>query len=60
MELLLGILGIFAILGIYFLPALVADKRKKKSKSAILALNFFLGWTFLGWLIALIWALAAD
>jgi hypothetical protein len=40
----------------YFLPTLVAGKRKHPNGEAILALNLFLGWTFLGWLAALVWA----
>lgn len=60
MYLVLGILEIIAIIVIYFVPSFIAEKRKKKSKTAIIALNFFLGWTFIGWLVSLIWALAAD
>jgi hypothetical protein len=26
----------------------------------VLLLNLFLGWTFIGWIVALIWALNAD
>jgi preprotein translocase subunit SecD len=29
----------------YFLPGIVASRRKKQNSGAILALNFFLGWT---------------
>ena len=42
---------------IYFLPAWVAGSRNHHNQMAILALNFFLGWTFVGWVIALVWAL---
>ena len=49
---------IVAILGFYFLPTIVG--RKKKNATAIFVLNFFLGWTFIGWLIALIWATTKD
>ena len=49
----------FAIgLALYFLPAIVG--RKKKNKTAILVLNFFLGWTLIGWIIALVWATTKD
>lgn len=40
----------------YFAPALHAYNRKHENREAIFILNFFLGWTFLGWVIALIWA----
>ncbi len=43
---------------LYFLPSIVG--RKKKNALGIFALNFFLGWTVAGWIIALIWASATD
>jgi hypothetical protein len=42
----------------YFLPAIVGHK--KKNFTAIFVLNLFAGWTAIGWLIALIWALTKD
>lgn len=45
---------------IYFLPALIAFGRSKRDAGAILVLNFFLGWTAIGWVIALVWALKQD
>jgi len=41
-------------LAIYFIPALVAYKREHRQFVAILVLNLLLGWTFLGWVIALV------
>ena len=41
---------------IYFLPSLVAMFRGHASGGGIFVLNLFLGWTFIGWLAALIWA----
>lgn len=43
---------------IYFLPAYLG--RKKRNAWAIFALNLLLGWTFLGWVVALVWALTKD
>jgi uncharacterized protein with PQ loop repeat len=40
----------------YFLPALIASSYKRKNTTAIFVLNFLLGWTGLGWVLALIWA----
>ncbi len=48
------------LLFIYFIPSLVAYSRKKRNASAIFALNLFLGWSFLGWVISLVWALTKD
>lgn len=41
---------------IYFLPTIVAGNHHHRNKSAIAVLNFFLGWTFIGWVVAMIWA----
>jgi T4 superinfection immunity protein/zinc ribbon protein len=43
---------------LYFLPAYLA--RNKSNFTAILVLNVLTGWTFIGWVIALIWALSSD
>jgi hypothetical protein len=51
---------ILLMLVLYFTPTLVASGRKKGNKEAIFILNIFLGWTFIGWLVALIWALTKD
>lgn len=41
---------------VYFLPIIVAFIRKNNNCLAIFILNLFLGWTFVGWVIALVWA----
>jgi hypothetical protein len=46
--------------GLYFLPSFWAYHVKKRNKEAILLLNLFLGWTFIGWVGALIWAGMKD
>ena len=43
-------------LAIYILPLLIATAIDHKNRIAIGLLNLFLGWTGLGWLAALIWA----
>jgi hypothetical protein len=44
----------------YFLPSIIAFARNKRDTVAILMLNFFLGWTMIGWVVALVWALKTD
>ena len=44
----------------YFLPSIIALVRSKRDVGAILVLNIFLGWTLIGWVIALVWALKQD
>ena len=41
---------------IYFIPALVALVRNHHNKLAICLLNVFLGWTLIGWIVALVWS----
>ena len=47
---------VFFILALYFLPYINALGRKHRSAGAILIVNLFLGWTVLGWIIALSWS----
>jgi hypothetical protein len=44
----------------YLVPAAIAVFRAHRNAMAILVLNFLLGWTFLGWLIALVWAFTSH
>ena len=44
---------------VYFLPAIVGFYRKHHRAWAIFALNLFLGWTVVGWIVALVWATTA-
>ena len=44
----------------YFLPSIVAFARRKRDTAAIVLLNFFLGWTLIGWVVALVWAVKTD
>jgi hypothetical protein len=46
----------FFIFAIYFLPFLIAFIRNHIDSLAIFVLNLFLGWTFFGWVVALVWA----
>jgi hypothetical protein len=47
-------------LALYFLPSLIASGRHLHERTGIVLLNVFLGWTCIGWVIALIWAIAAP
>ena len=41
----------------YFLPAILAAARHTHNSTAILLLNLFLGWTVVGWFVALLMAI---
>lgn len=52
---------ILAILTIgYFLPTAVALSRNHKNKAAIFLLDLLLGWTFIGWALALVWSFTNE
>ncbi len=51
---------LFLSLAIYFIPVIVGYIRKHNNLLAITLLTVFLGWTFFGWLAALLWALNSD
>lgn len=59
MEIAVFILIILALC-FYFLPALIAGRRKAEHGTAIFLVNFLFGWTVLGWIAALIWAVVED
>jgi len=52
-----AVLLVVAVL-LYFLPSIIG--RDKRNANAILCLNVFLGWTLIGWVIALVWAVSAE
>lgn len=46
--------------GFYFLPTIVAIARKKTNLLGIFLVNFLLGWSIIGWIVALIWAVSTE
>jgi hypothetical protein len=48
---------LFACL-MYFLPTIIG--RDKSDAGLIFVVNLLLGWTVVGWIVAFIWACAAD
>ena len=48
------------ILFFYFFPTILAVSRSHLNTAAIFMLNFLLGWTCLGWIIAVIWACTSN
>lgn len=53
-----GLVLVFITFVIYFIPTIVALQRKHGSSLAIVMVNALFGWTFIGWIWALIWSLA--
>lgn len=52
----MGPLASIAMFFVYFLPSIVAFWRGHHNRGAIFILNLFLGWSGLGWVVALIWS----
>ena len=46
-----------AIILIYLAPSIIAQRYQHPKQPVILMLNVALGWTIVGWFIALVWAL---
>jgi hypothetical protein len=44
----------------YFLPFAIAFNKRRANSGAIFALNLFLGWSLIGWVIALVWAMKDE
>ena len=49
---------IIATCVIYFVPSIAGWKTK--GANGIIVLNIFLGWTIIGWIAALIWAVQSP
>lgn len=45
---------------VYFVPAIVAMARKHNNANAIFMMDLFLGWTLIGWVFALVWAMTNE
>lgn len=54
----IGIICLATVLAavLYMLPGIIAGARGAENENKIYAVNFFLGWTVLGWIAALAWA----
>jgi hypothetical protein len=46
-------------IGLYFLPAIIAAARQTHNTTSILLLNIFLGWTGIGWIVALVMSICS-
>lgn len=51
---------IVTILAFYFVPTIVALLRLHRNATAIVVLNILLGWTLVGWVVALVWSMATT
>jgi hypothetical protein len=52
-------LGCFLI-ALYFVPTIVAFSREVVNAGSVLVINLFLGWTLIGWVVALAMAVRTQ
>jgi hypothetical protein len=52
----LQVVEVVFALAVYFLPAIIADHRKRHDIFTLALFNACVGWTIVGWLMALYWA----
>ena len=45
---------------VYLLPSIIASNRRHRERGPIFVLNLLLGWTFVGWVAALVWSLTSH
>jgi hypothetical protein len=45
--------ALLVVLALYFLPSIVAVARRITHQGSVVVINVFLGWTFVGWVVAL-------
>jgi hypothetical protein len=60
MDVIYGFIIIGALISLYFLPWIIAGLNEHSKTASIGIINFFFGWTFVGWVIALAWSVSED
>ncbi|HEU4758351.1 MAG TPA: superinfection immunity protein [Dehalococcoidia bacterium] len=53
-----GLVALLIAVCVYFLPSLIAGLRGHHQFGPILVINVLLGWTFIGWVVALAMSLS--
>ena len=59
-DLIVAIIMGAIFVAIYFLPTIISIIRKHRNMTPIFILNIFLGWTFFGWVAALVWSVFKE
>jgi hypothetical protein len=55
-----GGIVVIVVIALYFVPSLVAYNRRSLNRASVLVVNVFLGWTFIGWVVALAMAVSRN
>ncbi len=56
----LGIIFLVVAAPIYFFPTMIAWFRQHESLATVIMFNALLGWTVVGWIAILLWALSGP
>ena len=56
----IGIVGFLAIAAMYFLPTIIATSRKVTNTGSVFVINLLLGWSVIGWVVALAMAVKSK
>lgn len=56
----IGLVIFLIVIVSYFLPTLIAVLREHDNRLPIFLLDFFLGWTFIGWVASLVWSFTSP
>ena len=51
---------LIAVFALYWMPTIWASQRKHNELIQIIVLNFLAGWTFVGWVVAIVWSLTTN
>ena len=52
-DMIVGLLLLVPAIVIYFLPSIIAGRRSHRQAGMVFVINLFLGWTLVGWVVAL-------
>lgn len=56
----LSVVVLMMLIAAYFAPTIVAIASDHKNTASISVVNVLLGWTLIGWVVALAWAFKKD
>jgi len=56
----MSIITLLLVITVYLAPTFLANKHKHKKTASIFVINLLLGWTVIGWIICLAWALNGN
>jgi len=53
---LFAVIFFLLLIALYFLPSVIAVIRNHRNRIPIILVNILLGWSFVGWVVSLVWA----